>query len=39
VIDQTPEELGEEICRLVNKGFDEICELAVNLHKKGFPER
>ena len=34
VIDQTPEELGEEICRLVNKGFDRICELAVYLHKK-----
>jgi len=39
VIDQTPEELGVEICRLVNKGFDSICELAVFLHKKRFTNR
>ena len=33
-IDQTPEELGDELCRLIEQGFDSICELARALHQE-----
>ncbi len=37
VIDQSPEELGLEICRLIEKGFDRICELARILNGRTSP--
>ena len=33
-IDQSPEELAEELCRLIELGFDRICEQARRLYQE-----
>ena len=32
--DQSPEEMADELCRLIELGFDRICELARSLHQE-----